>query len=95
MATLFTTEHIAAFARAENYLRDAINYSEAYGGPVADGTQYSPSDRVLPGVESVWQDSSETEWEHFEWALSDLYEALGLVWSDGVLWRADDLPSDD
>jgi hypothetical protein len=91
---IFTTAHIEAFARVEHYLHDAIAYSDAYGGPIADGTQFSPSDRAIPYVESVYQDSSDTEWEHFDWALTDLYDSLDLVWADGMLWRAGDLPEE-
>ena len=88
-------EHREAFELTEARLRTAINYAEAYGGPVVDGQAFSPSDRAINHVERVYQDATAEQWEHFDWALQDLYDSLDLTWSDGMLWRNDDMPADD
>lgn len=76
-------------------LRSAVNYAQAYGGPVLDGSQYSPSDRAVHGAEWVYQNASPCQWERFVWALEAAYDELEIVWCDGIAWRADDLPGDD
>lgn len=76
-------------------LRTAANYAEAYGGPVVDGSMYSPSDRAVHRAEYVYQHGTDEQWERFVWDLESAYDSLGLVWSEGMLWRADDLPAED
>lgn len=92
---LFPAAHREALERIERLLKQAANYAEAYGGPVVDGTQYSPSDRAISEVEDIYQSATPAQLEHFAWALDDLYGALGLTWEAGILWRDEDLPYDD
>jgi hypothetical protein len=73
-------------------LRTAVNYSEAYGGPVVDGSMYSPSDRAVHRAEYVYQHGTDEQWEQFVWELEKAYDTLNIVWVDGMAWRADDLP---
>lgn len=88
-------DHRLVLALIWDLLQDSKNAMSAGDGPVVDGTAYSPSDRAVFGVESVYQDSTPDEWEEFEWALQELYDGLDLVWSDGMLWRNDDVPTED
>lgn len=77
-------------------LKNAIAYVDAYGGPVVDGSQYSPSDRAINWyVERFYETTTPEQWERIEWMIADICDHLGLSWHGGVLWRADDLPAED
>ena len=83
---------------------NAIRYSEAYEGTrrtvVADGSQYSPSDRVLPRGELMFQAGPDAFWAWSE-AVNEFIdsfelnedsdgepESWSLFWEDGVLWAS-------
>lgn len=90
---MLTDEELgSAIEGAVASLRTAVNYSEAYGGPVVDGSMYSPSDRAVHRAEYVYQHGTDEQWEKFQWALEEAYDSLDIVWSDGMAWRSDDMP---
>jgi hypothetical protein len=71
-------------------LKASIAYADAYGGPVVDGSMYSPSDRAVAHAESVWQHGTDKQWTEFKDALDEAYEELGIHWEDGMAWIASD-----
>lgn len=88
-------DHRLALSQVWAFLQSSKNEISAGDGPIVDGTAYSPSDRAISYVEYVYQDADEREWEEFDYTLQELYESLDLCWSDGMLWRNDDVPEKD
>lgn len=59
---------------------------------IVDGSQYSPSNRAMPGGEQVWAmqdgDAMQAYMEEFERLISNwgVEQARALTWDEGVLW---------
>jgi len=70
-----------------HYLK-ALSLSTDQHELVIDGSMFSPSDRVLPGGDPVYQNGTDDQWETFRSAVDRATDQFNMFWEDGCLFKS-------